>query len=101
MPCEHIKINDLEFMSGFTSPQTVKASVEQYHQNGFVILENAVSHSSIDKLRTRMLEDSITTLSNPKLSFNQGNTKNNTIRSPVPRRMSSTRNLCGRKYASG
>lgn len=53
----HIVVSDKELREGTTAPHTIQASLEEFHKNGFVILENAISVHTIDHISRRMIED--------------------------------------------
>jgi ectoine hydroxylase-related dioxygenase (phytanoyl-CoA dioxygenase family) len=72
-----IVISKEEYNTKTTNPDNVEAGVDEFQTHGFVILENAIDKSVVDKIGTQMRADAATMLKNPNLVFNHGNEKNN------------------------
>jgi ectoine hydroxylase-related dioxygenase (phytanoyl-CoA dioxygenase family) len=75
-------ISEEELKSGKTSLDTIQAAVEDFQTNGFIVLQNAVPHTILDKLSVQMEADARIKLADPDLVFNQGNEKTNFSVSP-------------------
>ncbi|PQE06991.1 phytanoyl- dioxygenase family protein [Rutstroemia sp. NJR-2017a BBW] len=71
-----IAISDKELRSGETSYDTIQSGVNEFHKNGFVILQNAISLETIDKYRTKLQADALQKLDDPDLIYNSGNNSN-------------------------
>ena len=66
------------------SRRNIQKSLTEFHQNGFVILENAVCHNSIEHIRHRMLQDFNTYRKSSNLRWNQGKSSGNISQPPPP-----------------
>jgi ectoine hydroxylase-related dioxygenase (phytanoyl-CoA dioxygenase family) len=62
----------------------LQKALEEFHQNGFVILENAVELRSTEHIHQRMLQDFRTHLQSPRIHWNQGRNSGNISQSPPP-----------------
>lgn len=73
--------------SGETSYDKIQAGVEEFNDKGFIVLQNAISHETLDKLAAQMHKDVETCLGNPDLVYNGGEQMSNfSISPPVSRK---------------
>ena len=70
-------------MAGRLSYHNIQLGLQEFHQNGFVILENAVSHRWIDHLHQRMLQDFGDCTISSRIRWNQGQNSGN-VSQPLP-----------------
>jgi ectoine hydroxylase-related dioxygenase (phytanoyl-CoA dioxygenase family) len=77
-----IRISELERSSARLSRQTVQRSVEEFHRNGLVVLENAIGHNAIDHVYQRMLEDFHKQRESKTVHWNQGRGSGNISQTP-------------------
>ncbi|OBT86782.1 hypothetical protein VE02_04220 [Pseudogymnoascus sp. 03VT05] len=75
-------LTDEELQTGVTSPATIQAGLEQFYENGFVIIENAIHHNIIDRMRERMEKDIPTNLASSTVSYNHGFAARNVCQIP-------------------
>ena len=72
-----IRLTDEEFHTGRTRPETIQQCLKHLHRDGFVVLENAIDESLVDKLYNKIVKDNKIYLSKNFLQYNQGvETKN-------------------------
>jgi hypothetical protein len=71
-----IVISDIELRSGETFYDTIQSGVNEFHKNGFVILQNAIPVETIDKYHTKLQADALQKLDDPNLTYNAGNNSN-------------------------
>ncbi|KAF2810737.1 uncharacterized protein BDZ99DRAFT_338891, partial [Mytilinidion resinicola] len=62
--------------------QNIQSGVEEFHRNGFVILEDAVGHGVIDHVHQRMLQDFRKHRTSPNVHWNQGRCSGNMSQTP-------------------
>ncbi|KAF2256418.1 hypothetical protein BU26DRAFT_21386 [Trematosphaeria pertusa] len=73
-----VSISDNGRQTSSTAPDTVQSVLETFHRDGVVIIRNAVPHTSLDHLRTKMTADCLHLLTkreNPH--FNHGKAAQN------------------------
>lgn len=75
-------ISDKERQIGDTLFDNIQVGVEELQENGILILQNAVSHETIDKLCEKMTSDIEIKLKDPDLVFNHGQQRTNFSLSP-------------------
>ncbi|KAH7355969.1 hypothetical protein BKA66DRAFT_429111 [Pyrenochaeta sp. MPI-SDFR-AT-0127] len=78
-----IRVSEQERKDARLSQRNVRSGVEQFHNNGLVILENAVELRSADHLLQRMLQDFHSHRQSSNLRWNQGRNSGN-ISQPLP-----------------
>ncbi|KAF2121328.1 hypothetical protein BDV96DRAFT_594538 [Lophiotrema nucula] len=79
---QHVIVSEEEQEAYRLTAQNRQLGLEQFHRNGIVVLENAVSHASIDHIRERMLADLPRNLSSAKAHFNHGKEHGNLTQTP-------------------
>jgi hypothetical protein len=77
-----LSLTEEEFRTGVTSPATIQAGLEHFYENGFVIIENAICHDIIDRMRERMEQDIPINLTSPGASYNHGLDARNVSQTP-------------------
>ena len=79
-----IRVSDLERSTAKLSRQNLQKSIEEFHRNGLLILENAVSHKAVDQVHQRMLQDYHTQRTSPtnSIHWNQGQGSGNISQTP-------------------
>jgi ectoine hydroxylase-related dioxygenase (phytanoyl-CoA dioxygenase family) len=98
-PIPRLLISDEELRKGTTSSATIQLALKQFHKDGFVIIENAIDHESIDRLRTRMERDVQTNLCLPQVSYNHGLEAGNVSQTPPLQREYITEQLYANRHA--
>ncbi len=79
----HVRVSDQEREATRLSCQNIQHGLEQFHQNGFVILENAVASKSVEHIHQRMLQDFAKCPESRSVRWNQGPNSGN-ISQPLP-----------------
>lgn len=74
---DSVHLSESERLGFQLKPQNLQKGLLRFHQNGFVILENAISHAAVDHLRLRMLQDIPTDLTSPEIHYNHGKAHRN------------------------
>jgi ectoine hydroxylase-related dioxygenase (phytanoyl-CoA dioxygenase family) len=77
-----IWVSDAERNAAQLSHQNIRRSLDEFHRNGLVILENAITHQSIEHVHHRTLEDIGNTRTSPSVRWNQGRNAGNISQSP-------------------
>jgi hypothetical protein len=80
-----IRVSDLERRTSQLSHQNLQKSIEEFHKNGLIILENAIPPTATAHIHHRMLQDYHTHLTNPTLQplyWNQGRNSGNISQTP-------------------
>jgi len=77
-----IRVLEKERAAAQLSRQNIQSSLEEFHKNGLVILENAVGHGAIDHVRQRMLEDFHKHRNSPNVHWNHGKCSGNISQTP-------------------
>lgn len=67
-----IRISDEELRTGRTELHVIQAGVEDFHKNGFVVLENAIPHVVLDHIKRRMMQEIPLTKALPRPPYNHG-----------------------------
>jgi hypothetical protein len=80
--CSLTPVSMEDRLRGTTAPETIQAAVEAFHRDGFSAISNAIDSATIDKLNTRMLEDTPKYLNRPTLHYNQGQKARNISQTP-------------------
>ncbi|OSS49612.1 hypothetical protein B5807_06098 [Epicoccum nigrum] len=80
---DRVHISGEERRSLRLSKQHISKGLEIFHRNGFVILENAVKHSSLEHIHRKMLEDIRKDRTSSSIRWNQGRASGN-ISQPIP-----------------
>jgi ectoine hydroxylase-related dioxygenase (phytanoyl-CoA dioxygenase family) len=80
---KRIRISKEERRSLRLSKQHVQQGLDEFHRNGFVILENAVSHGSLEHIHHRMLQDFGKHSKSSSPRWNQGQASGNASQ-PLP-----------------
>lgn len=78
-----IWVSEEERNAARLSHQNIQKGLHEFHQNGFVILENAVGHHSIEHIHHRMLQDFSKCRRSSSIRWNQGPNSGN-ISQPPP-----------------
>jgi hypothetical protein len=78
-----ISVSEEERHTAKLSRQNIQNSLEEFHRNGLVILENAVGRRSIENIHQRMLQDFAKYRKSPRIYWNQGQNSGN-ISQPPP-----------------
>lgn len=83
-PTQHqaIRISDAELKEAQLSPSNLQQALAEFHRNGFLVLENSVSHRSLDHVRERMLKDVPKNLASSNIHFNHGKNSGNITQTP-------------------
>jgi len=71
-----------ERRSAILNQENLQKALIEFHQNGLVIMENAIDHSVLDHLRERMLEDIPKNLASSHVHFNHGRDSGNITQTP-------------------
>src|SRR5450432_1387557 len=77
-----IFISEEESRSGVMSTYNVETAYRRFEQHGFVIIDNAIDATVIERLRVQMRADAETCLSWPDLNYNQGAENSNFSMTP-------------------
>jgi ectoine hydroxylase-related dioxygenase (phytanoyl-CoA dioxygenase family) len=77
-----ISISDGERRSSKLSQENLRHALTEFHQNGLVILENAIDHGALDHVRERMLADIPKNLASSHVHFNHGRSSGNITQTP-------------------
>jgi hypothetical protein len=80
---DRVHISGEERRSLRLSKQHVLKGLDIFHRDGFVILENAVNHNSLEHIHHRMLKDFGKHRSSSSVRWNQGRASGNTSQ-PIP-----------------
>jgi hypothetical protein len=78
-----IRVSDEERNTAQLSHRNIQRSLHEFHQNGLVILEHAVTYQSIEHVHHRMLQDFGEHRTSPSVRWNQGRHAGN-ISQPLP-----------------
>jgi ectoine hydroxylase-related dioxygenase (phytanoyl-CoA dioxygenase family) len=78
-----IQVSDEERSTAQLSHRNIQRSLEEFHENGLVILEHAVTHQSIENVYKRMLQDFNKNRISRNVRWNQGREAGN-ISQPLP-----------------
>lgn len=79
-----IRLSDEELKSGITRPETIQQCLYHYHRDGFVVLENAIDDSLVDKLYSKIVSDTDIYVGKKFQQWNQGEaTKNVSVVPPL------------------
>lgn len=71
-------------VSGITRPETIQQCLYAYYRNGFVVLENAIDDQLVDKLYSKIVEDTGVYIGKKFQQWNQGEaTKNVSVVPPL------------------
>ncbi|TAQ86472.1 hypothetical protein B7494_g5203 [Chlorociboria aeruginascens] len=79
---ESIKLSPEEVASGTTTFEHIQLGVEQYHKNGFIVIENAIPHHILDQFNERMIAESDISLKWPRVQYNHGVQHKNISQTP-------------------
>jgi hypothetical protein len=84
IPCKvsHVRLSNEELQTGYTHPSTIQASLQQIHDNGLLILENAIQEAILDEVHEQMIADHRVLMSWPGARFNQGTSYFNISQTP-------------------
>jgi hypothetical protein len=93
---DRVHVSGEERRSLRLSKQHISKGLDIFHRDGFVILENAVSHNSLEHIHHRMLKDFGKHRSSSSVRWNQGRASGNTSQ-PIP---CSTEYLCEDVWAN-
>lgn len=77
-----VRLTSAEYAAQAPSQDTVRTALTRFHQDGIVIIENAVDHSMLDHIRKRMLQDLPRNLASPNVHYNHGTRHGNVSQSP-------------------
>jgi len=77
-----IRVSEKERAIAQLDRQSIQIGVEDFHRNGFIILEDAVGQGAIDHVHQRMLEDFNQHRSSPNVHWNQGRCSGNISQTP-------------------
>ncbi|OQE16567.1 hypothetical protein PENFLA_c027G08429 [Penicillium flavigenum] len=77
-----ITLSDAELATGETSLENIQAGVEQFHKNGFIIIENSIPCHILDNVREQMTKDIDSSLAWPRVQFNHGVQHKNISQTP-------------------
>ena len=80
---DRVHISGEERRSLRLSKQHISKGLDIFHRNGFVILENAVNHNSLEHIYRRMLKDFGKHRTSSSVRWNQGRASENTSQ-PIP-----------------
>ncbi|TEA20448.1 Kanamycin B dioxygenase [Colletotrichum sidae] len=78
-----VSIPKRDLLHGTTSLETVQECLEAFHRDGVVVIEDAVSHKSLDHLYTQMRKDADVLLSTDRPHFNHDKSARN-LSQPLP-----------------
>lgn len=77
-----VKLSDEERVSGTTSLEHIQLGVEEFHKNGFLVIENAIENRLLDALNRQMVADIELSLAWPRVQFNHGVKHKNISQTP-------------------
>ncbi|KIW10125.1 hypothetical protein PV08_11085 [Exophiala spinifera] len=77
-----IRLSDDEFRSGVTKLDTIQECLGYFHRDGFVVMENAIDESLVDRLYQRMVHDNKEFLKKKHMHWNQGASTGNVSQIP-------------------
>ena len=77
-----IRVSEAERSAAQLSRQNIQKGVQEFHQNGFVILENAVGRRSVEHIHQKMLQDFDKYHKSSSIRWNQGPTAGNICQPP-------------------
>ena len=80
----HVTISEDERASGIMARQNIEKAVVALAQDGIVILDNAVSETSLDFLNKRMVEEAAQLRDSNKTQFNYGKKAQNILQHMIP-----------------
>lgn len=66
-----IHLSDEEFRTGVTKPETVQELLTAFHEDGFVVLENAIDDDLVDRLYAVMVKQNEEYLTKSHMRWNQ------------------------------
>lgn len=78
-----IWVSEEERRAARLSYRNIQKGLEEFHENGLVILERAVEHHSLEHIHHRMLQDFGRIHTSSRIRWNQGQTAGN-ISQPIP-----------------
>ncbi|OTB07258.1 hypothetical protein M426DRAFT_8985 [Hypoxylon sp. CI-4A] len=77
-----IHITKEERQSKQLSPANLQSGLIEFHQNGLVVLQNAIGLPAIDHIRDQMLQDIPNNLASPRAHYNHGKNHGNISQTP-------------------
>jgi hypothetical protein len=77
-----IHVTEKERRNAKLERQNIQNGIEEFHRNGFVILEGAVKDDTIDHIYQRMLDDFRKHRTSPNVHWNQGRLSGNISQTP-------------------